>query len=246
MLLNIAIQVQEYFKQNLTFETFSVEHIITLAFCLSIIIFIPRYANRKLNETQQRKLGAFLGWLIAGTYIINLLLLLASGNFDVKTDLPLQLCRFTNLAIVLVMVWRKYFWFEIIFFWAFAGMLQASFTPELEHGFPHWFFIRYWLGHPGVILCMVYAVVVFKFRPTLKSLGKSFVAVNVFMILIVGFNYLLDANYLWLRHKPVFPTLMDFCGPWPYYIIVLELLALIHFMLAYLPFYILERRVQRE
>ena len=57
MLQDIAISIQEYFKQNLTFETFSLEHIVTLIVCLILIIFIPRYANRKLNEIQQKKIG---------------------------------------------------------------------------------------------------------------------------------------------------------------------------------------------
>ncbi len=225
-----------YLSAPKNFYTFSAAHWTTLIFCLFVIILLPQFAKKNLNEKQQHQLGSFLGILISGTFIISQLLILATGRYDINKDLPLQLCNFTNLTIGLVMIRRKFLWFEIFYFWAFAAMLQASFTPELQQGFPHWLFFRYWLGHPGVILCMVYAVQVYKFVPTKKSILKSILVLNIYMVFIAIVNLILNTNYLWICKKPIFPTIIDFCGPWPWYILVLEFIALIHFFVAYLPF----------
>jgi uncharacterized membrane protein YwaF len=48
-------------------------------------------------------------------------------------------------------------------------------------------------------------------------------------------NYLVDANYMYLNKRPEVdnPFLI---GDWPYYILVLEGVALLHFWVFYLPF----------
>jgi uncharacterized membrane protein YwaF len=53
---------------------------------------------------------------------------------------------------------------------------------------------------------------------------------------------LLDSNYGYLRAKPVQASLYDFLGPWPWYLLTLEGLSLILFVLCYAPFAILDRQ----
>lgn len=242
---NFSATLKDYLNSGKTFENFSTEHWITLAISFSLVVIIPIYAKLKLNKKQQNQLGSFLGILITGTYILSQFLMIWAGTYDIMEDLPLQLCRFANLGIVLVMVWKRFFWFEILYFWAMAGMFQASFTTNLSHSFPHWYYFRYWLAHPGIILCVIYAVLVYGFRPKAKSMLKAIIAMNVFMLIVIPFNFMLNTNYLWICRKPVFATIIDYCGPWPWYILVLEVIAIAHFLLAYLPFYIMERKRKR-
>jgi len=87
---------------------FGLEHIVALIAALAFIIVLPLYAKRNLNEQVQHRLGMVIGWLVFGNYIVWVGLEAIAGTFDIKQHLPVHLCRFTNLAIPLVMVWRSY------------------------------------------------------------------------------------------------------------------------------------------
>ena len=49
------------------------------------------------------------------------------------------------------------------------------------------------------------------------------------------FDYFFGTDYFFLRAKPADPSLLDFLGPWPWYILSTEGVALILFLLIYLP-----------
>ena len=89
-------------------------------------------------------------------------------------------------------------------------------------------------------------------RPTIHSLWKSFVALNIFLILAVIANLIMDANYFWICGKPTtpmgehVPSILDFMGPWPWYILSAEFVAIFHFFLAYSPFYFLNKNEKNK
>jgi uncharacterized membrane protein YwaF len=61
---------------------------------------------------------------------------------------------------------------------------------------------------------------------------------NIYILCLIPINLWLDANYFYMMSKPVDPSLLDFSGPWPFYIIVTESLTMVFFFLAYLPIFI--------
>ena len=54
-------------------------------------------------------------------------------------------------------------------------------------------------------------------------------------------NQVLGTNYLFICAKPTGSGLLDYMGPWPYYIVPMVAIGVMLFVAAYLPFEIHDR-----
>ena len=75
-----------------------------------------------------------------------------------------------------------------------------------------------------------------QFRPTWRSIWKAFWVTNIYAAAVALFNLATESNYLMLSAKPAVPTLVDYLGPWPWYIIGLEVVGVISCVVYYAPF----------
>nr|WP_321225127.1 TIGR02206 family membrane protein [uncultured Psychroserpens sp.] len=217
----------------------SLEHLlpIGLAFCFAVALIM--YAKRISSENQQRIIH-YLAIFISVTVITFHVYRMFSTPYNIRTDLPLYLCSLLAILIPFYTYYKKYWMFEILVFWIIAGTLQGVITPDIADGFPSLDYFRYWIVHLGLLTVMFYSVFVFELKPKLKSVFKSFLALQVYVLLMVAINNLLDANYFYLNRKPASASVLDYFGDWPYYIIVAQLIIIPLFLLIYLPFYISE------
>ena len=213
----------------------SMEHLIPLTFAFVVGAFLIKYSNKKLSDRNKNLVFMCLGFLVSGFVVTNQILKFSKG-YDINEDLPLFLCGLMGLIIPFFTVSRKYWMYEILVFWVFAGTLQAVITPDIDTGFPTFNFIRYWVLHSGLILIMFYAFFVFKMKPTLKSLWKSFGALQIYVVSMFAINHFLGSNYFYLNEKPKGATLLDLFGPWPIYLLVTELIILPFFFAIYFLF----------
>lgn len=106
----------------------------------------------------------------------------------------------------------------------------------MQDPFPHHINVRYFFIHIGLVQSILYAALVYKFRPSWRSLGKAFLWSNYYFACVVGINYLLNTNFMYLRQKPLTPSLLDLFGEWPWYIVGGEFLCLLMFTIVMLPF----------
>jgi hypothetical integral membrane protein (TIGR02206 family) len=124
-----------------------------------------------------------------------------------------------------------------------AGTLQAIVTPDLYFDYPAYEFFKYWITHVGLVLLMVHYMVCFALYPTAKGILKTFGWLNVYVIALLPLNYLLGANYFYLIEKPINPSVLDFFGPWPVYILVAEILVMGFFAIAMIPVFLAKKFV---
>ena len=158
---------------------------------------------------------------------------------------PLQLCDLAFFVTVWAMVSAKPFVAEVAYFWGLAGSLQAVLTPDVQGAFPDYWWMKFFVSHCGVVLSAVYLAASGRIRPTHRSVWKLFALTNGYAVIAGMINGLFGTNYGYLARKPMQPSLLDVFGPWPYYILGMELMALLSFYLYYAPF-VFARRVQRR
>ncbi len=215
---------------NNDFHLLGPQHIGAIAFFILLGYFLIRW-GKKSSPALQHRIGIVLASIISLSVIGYTAIKVFVGPFDIQKDLPLHLCNFLALTLPVFAVLRKYWMYEILVFWILAGTAQGVFTPDLDEGFPHYRFLKYWLEHAGLVLYIIYASAVYGMRPKFKSIFKAFGAIQIYLVLIVGVNALLGSNYLFLMRKPDHTSLLDVLGDWPYYILVEELLIFPFFIL---------------
>jgi len=156
--------------------------------------------------------------------------------------LPLHLCDWATFTGVVALVTRRALAFELTWFWAMAGTTQALLTPDLAVRPPEISWYTFYLSHGGVVAAALLLTWGAGMRTRPWAAFRIFAWSQLYLATVLGLNGLLGTNYGYLCAKPENPSLLDHLGPWPWYLLSLEGLALALFWLLDLPFRLTERR----
>lgn len=142
-----------------------------------------------------------------------------------------------------MLVKRSFRIYEFAYLLGIPGALQALLTPDLGlYDFPHFRYFQVFISHGLIVLAALYMTLVEGFRPVPKSLLRVLIFSNLYMLVITGLNLLIGSNYLFTAHKPETASLLDILPPWPWYLLIIELLGIVFVGLFYLPFAIQDAR----
>lgn len=224
----------------------SKQHMLPIVFAVLFAVLFIKYAKRNLNQKQQNRaihiFACVISLVVVGFHMHKISL----GNYNITTDLPLYLCSLLGLVIPVFTYYRKYWMYEVLLFWIIGGTLQAVLTPDIALGFPSFDYFRYWVVHLGLLIVIFYVTYVLNMQPKLKSVFKSFFALQIYVIIMIAVNYMLDANYFYLNEKPQSASLLDYFGDWPWYILVGQIIIIPLFLLIYLPFYLAKNNQKKN
>lgn len=224
-------------------EIGSLQQILPIGIAVLFSVVLVLYAKKKLAKKEQEKvlhgLAVFISLTVAAFHIYKIGL----GSYQIQTDLPLYLCSLLGLIIPVFTYYKRNWMYEILLFWVIAGTTQAIVTPDISVGFPSFEYFRYWIVHLGLVVLILYATIVLKYKPTLKSVFKSFLALQVYIILMMCTNFFLDANYSYLNRKPESASILDYFGDWPIYIITVQLLLIPYFLIIYFGYYLIRKKI---
>ncbi|MBO0756602.1 MAG: TIGR02206 family membrane protein [Bradyrhizobiaceae bacterium] len=224
-----------------SFVRFGPAHINAIALTVAIPLLLTAIVRLDHTSATARIVNALFAATLILNKIISLVLLSRYGELTIESLVPMYLCDWAAIAVVITLVWPNQWTYELCYFWSLGGTLQALLTPDLRYGFPHTQFISFFVEHGGIIAAVVYMTLTTGMRPVPMSIVRVLGWSAVYFVAALLVNLMLDTNFGYLRAKPEQPSLMDYMAPWPYYLAQLVLLAIIFCLVCYLPFFIIDR-----
>ncbi len=152
------------------------------------------------------------------------------------SHLPLELCDFTLFLVIAELFTLNALLFDLCYYLALAGTSMALLTPNLWERFPSLSTCQFFFAHGLVVAAVLYLLWSGQARPRRGSVLRAMLAINLWAVVAGTFNWRFGTNYMYLRQKPAGASLLDFLGAWPWYILAAEGVALVLFLLLYLPF----------
>ncbi|SHI43506.1 YwaF family protein [Lutispora thermophila] len=219
------------------FQIFSRVHIVSLSIILIIILLIYFNAERLRKSRVDRFARNFIATGLIATELSFQLWCGIKGVWTVEYNLPFHLCTISTIICAIMLYKNSYKIYRLAYFWGLGGAIPALLTPDLSgYGYPHYVFFKFFILHGLIIIAVVYMTFVYKYRLDIKSVFRAFAYINIFALVVVPVDIITGGNYLFLCRKPDAITPLDYLGPWPWYIIPMELVVLAMFFAFYLPF----------
>ncbi|MER2263332.1 MAG: TIGR02206 family membrane protein [Psychrobacillus sp.] len=219
------------------FIMFSVEHWSAIAAFILFILLLFFARNRWLQSEKGLLRGERLfGLSLLVIDILYHIWLLQTDRWELRNSLPLELCSISLLLTILLLWTGNRFIYQFVFFAGIGGAIQAMLTPVLDMNYPHFRYFHFFYTHAGIILTALYFTWVKGYRPTFKGILTTMLALNILLPFVFWINSLVDGNYMFLQKKPTGGSLLDFLGPYPYYILSLEFVAFIIFIFLWFLF----------
>jgi hypothetical integral membrane protein (TIGR02206 family) len=227
------------------FILFGPAHLAALGVLVLLNIALLQFRGR--SEETRRKVRWTLAIVIWCTEASWNLWVYLTGQWSVTWMLPLNLCTVLIWLTGFMLIFKNQIIYEFCYFLGIGAAVQYLMTPDLgTYGFGSYRFLETFTSHGLLVTSAIYMTVVEGFRPTWKSMLRVFLVGNFYLLVMYFVNLQLHSNYLDVNGKPPTASIFDLLPPWPYYILYIELIAIITFLLLYLPFAIRDRRMTTQ
>ena len=178
-------------------------------------------------------------WRLAG---------IPADNPGAVESLPIGVCGWAVIFCSFMLVGKIQTLFDISYFWLLSGSVFALITPTpLTYTGPTRFrYYQFWLEHTLGFIAIFYMMFVHKMRPTIRSAVRAYVALAVAAVFAYFVNRLIPgANYLYMARPESAPSILDILPPnFALRITIMAAVITALFCLAYLPWYIKDRRAK--
>jgi hypothetical integral membrane protein (TIGR02206 family) len=135
------------------------------------------------------------------------------------------------------MIWASYL--------GVSGGLISILTPDLSYGLSTFTLIDYYFVHGMLIFIPILLIYFLGMRLDKASALKAFIYGNLMLLMIYPIDFLINANYMYLRIKPEVnnPLLI---GNWPWYIIGFEIAGILFIVIMDVIFRIAPQYRRRQ
>jgi hypothetical integral membrane protein (TIGR02206 family) len=221
------------------FVLFGRDHLIVLALAFAAPLALAAVTRR--GERLQRFVRFGLAAMLIGNWIFWYLLFWRRGWLTWGDALPLNLCDWTNAAVIWALLRKNQAAYALGYFWALAGTLQGLITPDTPYDFPEIRFVIFSIFHAGIIAAVLYLTFGARMRPYASGLPRVVLWSLVYAAAAGLADWQLGVNYGFLRAKPAGATIFDYLAPWPWYVAELPLLGIASLLIWYAPWFVADR-----
>lgn len=221
------------------FHRFGPVHLLILSLVVLLAAALAAAQRRRLPG--RKWLRTSLGVLLLLDWAAWYGYLAIHGQLRFPDQLPLELCDVTLFLIAITLFTLSQAVFDLAYYGALAGSSMALLTPDLWEPFPSIGTVQFFAAHGLAVTATLYLAWSGLARPRPGSVGRAMLAVNILAACDGVFDAIFKTNYMYLRAKPESASLLNFMGPWPWYILSSEAVALVLFLLLYLPFWLSAR-----
>lgn len=221
--------------ERVPFDLFGPVHLATIGAVALVGLWVIR-AGVAADERGRRRLRLAMGLTISLLLLSRHVWKAATGLWTVQGDVPLHLCN-VMAWVTLYGLWTRHpRVLRLMYFFGVAGAVQALLTPNTEFGVVHTTFFESMGSHGTVVIAGVWAARVEGYRPAARDPWIALGLLNLYAAVVYPINLLLGSNYLYVIEKPPGPTILDVFPGWPWYIPLLEPVAIGLFLALRLPF----------
>jgi len=225
--MNDAPQFQAYGLPHLTVIFLT----IVLPFALAALV-----CRAKSHRIEKTIIGVLSAVLILN-YVVFLVFVRSHGVVDWRQMLPMQMCDWGMVVVIVAMWTGSQRWFEVAYFWGIGGTLQAVLTPNLRYGFPDWRFISFFTSHSAIIVGVIFLMLTRRYRPYPMSIVRVWLWSEFYFVVTLAVDKLTGFNYGFLLHKPEAFSILSFLSDsWRLYLLQMHAVALLFFLVLYAPF----------
>ena len=238
---------------NVEFVNFSLAHFLPIAVAVTIILLMSRFRDKLAackHEKVLRYVLAFLMICSEMSYYWRLIAIPELGPNPID-HLPITVCGWAVVFCSYMVIGKSQTLFDIGYFWLFSGSIFALLTPTVitYTGPTRFRYYQFWLEHLLGYLAVFYMIFVHKMRPTWRSMLKAYGALAVLAVIAYATNAMLGpgSNYLFMAKPEDTPSVLDILPPnFALRLAVMAAVVTLMFLLAYLPWYLKDRRVKKE
>ena len=224
-----------------TFQAYGAAHLTVIFLTVALPFVLAAIVRRAKSSRLERVIVASLSALLVLNYAVYLILVRNIGVMSWEQTLPLQLCDWGMVVVIVAMWSRKQRWFEAGYFWGIGGTLQAVLTPNLRFGFPDFRFFSFFISHSGIIVGVIFLMLTRHYRPRPMSIVRVFAWSEFYFVVTFIADAMTGYNYGFLLHKPEAFSILNFLSDWrPLYLVELHGVALLFFLGLYAPFAIVD------
>ena len=223
------------------FQPYGLPHLTVIFLTIVLPFALAAIVQRTRSQRLEKVIIGVLSAVLLVNYIVYLLFIRSQGLVDWWQMLPMQMCDWGMVVVIVAMWTGSQRWFEVAYFWGVGGTLQAVLTPNLRSGFPDWRFISFFTSHCGIIVSVVFLMLTRRYRPYPMSIVRVWLWSEFYFVVTLITDEMTGFNYGFLLHKPEAFSILNFLSDSrPLYLLELHGVALLFFLVLYVPFAIVD------